>query len=193
MSEILNEPASVDRPAVVQYLRSRGAESMPHPGGTLLEHLLRVSHRLAAWGADADVQLAGMCHAAYGTDGFAESLVDLSDRAVLAGLIGERPEALVYLYGSCERAVTYPRLHTSPSPAFRDRFTQRDVDPRTEDVRAFLEITAANELDVFEHDEDLAARYGPWLYRLMQSVRDLVSPEAWNAVHLRLGDCPPDA
>ncbi|MFI9645548.1 DUF6817 domain-containing protein [Streptomyces sp. NPDC052040] len=192
MSEILDEPASVDCLAVVEYLRSLGAEDLPHPGGTLLEHLARVSQRLAGWGANTDVQLAGMCHAAYGTDGFAESLMSLADRAFLADMIGERAEALVYLYGSCDRAVTYPRLGASPRPAFRDRFTQLDVEPCTEDLRAFLEITAANELDVFEHNEDLAVRYGPGLYRMLRSVRGLVSPGAWSAVRSRLGDHAPD-
>lgn len=177
----------------MEYLRGLGAEGMPHPGGTLLEHLLRVSRRLAGWGADADIQLAGMCHAAYGTDGFAKSLTGLTDRAVLADLIGERAEALVYLYGSCDRAVTYPRLGTDPRPAFRDRFTWLDVDPPTEDLRAFLEITAANELDVFEHNKDLAARHGPGLYGLLRSVRGLLSPNAWTDVCLRLGDRSADA
>lgn len=172
----------------MEYLRSRGAQDLPHPGGTVLEHLVRVSRRLAEWGANDDVQLAGLCHAAYGTDGFAESLMSLADRAVLADLIGARAETLVYLYASCDRAMTYPRLDGSPRSAFRDRFTQIDVEPPTEDLRAFLEITAANELDVFEHNEDMTVRHGPWLYRLMRSARGLVSPEAWDAVRLQLAD-----
>ncbi|MEU0678020.1 DUF6817 domain-containing protein [Streptomyces sp. NPDC006172] len=52
----------------------------------------------AAWGADPDVQLAGLCHAGYGTDGFDGSLLGITERWVLAELIGDRAEALVYLY-----------------------------------------------------------------------------------------------
>lgn len=187
MSEILNEPASGNRPFVA-FLRARGAADMPHPGGTLLQHLVRVSDRLAEWGAPPAVQVAGLCHATYGTDGFAPSLLDLSDRAVLAELIGERAEALVYLYASCDRSVTYPRLRGGEEPVFRDRFADADCRPAPGELRAFLDITAANELDVFRHNEDLATRYGPAFYQLLESVRPLLSAAAWNAVRSDLGN-----
>jgi hypothetical protein len=187
VSEILSEPASDNRPVIEKFLRSRGAAEMAHPGGTLLEHLLRVSRRLRDWGAPPDVEIAGLCHAFYGTDGFAPTLLDLADRAVLAGLIGVRAEALVYLYASCDRAATYPRLRTGEQPVFRDRFTGTDHEPATEDLRAFLEITAVNELDVFQHNEELATRYGPGMYRLLEPVRTLLSAQAWEAVQRDLG------
>lgn len=176
---------------------------MPHPGGTLLEHLIRVSSRLAEWGAPSRVQIAGLCHAFYGTDGFAPTLLDVTsptDRAVLIDLIGQETEALVYLYASCDRAATYPRLRlgTGPTPGglspasepptFRDRFTETDHTPTPDDLSAFLAITAANELDVFAHNPDLAARYGPGLYRFLASepVRTLLSAPAWQAVQSAL-------
>lgn len=52
------------------FLRELGAEDIPHPGGTLLAHLRRVRTRLASWDARPALQLAGLCHAFYGTDGF---------------------------------------------------------------------------------------------------------------------------
>ena len=182
VSEILNEPASGHLSDIEEFLRSRGAADLAHPGGTLLEHLTRVRRRLADWGALPEVQIAGLCHAAYGTDGFARSLLDLAERAVLIELIGERAEKLVYLYASCDRAAVYPRLREGRQPVFHDRFTQTDHEPDTEDLRAFLEITAANELDVFAHNEDLATRHGPGLYRLLEPVRALLSASAWEAV-----------
>lgn len=187
MSEIPNEPASDNRSAVEQFLADRGAADMPHPGGTLLEHLIRVSRQLADWGAAPEVQVAGLCHATYGTDGFAPSLLELADRAVLVDLIGERAEALVYLYASCDRAATYPRLRNGERPVFRDRFTAADFQPDDEDLRVFLEITTANELDVFAHNADLASRYGPAMYRLLEPVRTLLSESAWKAVQRDLG------
>lgn len=187
MSEILNEPASDNRSVIEEFLRARGAADLTHPGGTLLEHLIRVRRRLADWGARPEVQIAGLCHAAYGTDGFAPSLLNLTDRAVLVELIGERAEALVYLYASCDRTATYPRLREGRQPVFHDRFTATDLDPDTEDLRAFLDVTAANELDVFEHNEDLATRYGPVLYRLMEPVHALMSAAGWEAVRRDLG------
>jgi hypothetical protein len=177
-----NTPASAGWGGIEDFLRSRDAAELAHPGGTLLEHLVRVRHRLADWGAPHEVQVAGLCHAAYGTDGFARSLVGLDDRPVLAALIGERAEALVYLYASCDRAATYPRFGSGHRPVFRDRFTGTDHDPATEDLRAFLEITAANETDVFEHNEDLAAQHSAGLRLVLEPVRHLLSASAWEAV-----------
>ena len=176
MSEILEEPAS-DRLAVIEsFLAAHGAEGMPHPGGTLLEHLIRVREQLAAWQTSADVQIAGLCHAAYGTDGFAPSLLDLADRAVLADLIGDRAEALVYLYASCDRGATYPRLGTGRPPAFRDRFSGAEFDPPGDDLRAFLAVTAANELDVFIHNAELKRQHGAAFLRFLERLAPLLTP-----------------
>ncbi|MFI2641757.1 VOC family protein [Streptomyces sp. NPDC018610] len=172
---------------VEDFLRHRGADRVPHPGGTLLAHLVRVARTLAEWGADPDVQIAGLCHAAYGTDGFDQDLLPLTERATLAELIGERAEALVHFYGSCDRGAVYPRLGGDRPPVFRDRFTGGEHTPAEADLRAFLEITAANELDVMAHNEELAARHGAALYELFARSRDLLSAEAWAACTRVLG------
>ncbi|MFF2076556.1 DUF6817 domain-containing protein [Kitasatospora sp. NPDC058162] len=166
---------------VEEFLRAHEADRIPHPGGTLLEHLARVATLLADWGTDSAVQAAGLCHAAYGTDGFDGALLGLDERDTLAEVIGDRAEALVYLYASCGRAAVYPRLGRDDVPLFHDRFTGEDYSPPEEDLRAFLAITAANELDVFIHNPELAARYGPVLYELLSRARELLPPAAWRA------------
>ncbi|MFD8543247.1 DUF6817 domain-containing protein [Streptomyces sp. NPDC059649] len=187
----------------MDFLRARGAGRMPHPGGTLLEHLLRVARLLGEWDADPAVQVAGLCHAAYGTDGFDQTLLDVGEldvgkldvggleaggRAVLTELIGERAEALVHLYASCDRDVVYPRFGGGRRPVvFRDRFTGQEHTPPEPDVRAFLEITAANELDVLAHNAELAERYGPALCRLFTRAQDLLSAAARDACEHHLG------
>ncbi|GAA2376761.1 DUF6817 domain-containing protein [Streptomyces cuspidosporus] len=109
-------------PAVQAFLRARGAGETKHPGGTLLDHLNRVARLLAEWGAGPDLKAAGLCHAMYGTDGYDHALMGTDERELLAELIGERAEALVHLYASCDRAVVYPRLASGRSAVFRDRF-----------------------------------------------------------------------
>ncbi|WP_327140258.1 DUF6817 domain-containing protein [Nocardia sp. NBC_01327] len=168
-----------------QFLVGHGADRIPHPGGTLLAHLIRVADVLAGWDADENIQLAGLCHAAYGTDGFAQSLLELPERATLAALIGNQAEALVYFYGSCDRGFVYPRLATSPV-LFRDRFTGADSRPPTPAMSAFLEITAANELDVMAHNEALAAQHGAALHALFAGARQYLSPKAWEACDAQL-------
>ncbi|MFJ8143067.1 DUF6817 domain-containing protein [Streptomyces sp. NPDC096013] len=172
---------------IEEFLRDRGADDMLHPGGTLLAHLGRVQGLLAEWGADSVVQTAGLCHATYGTDGFAPHLLPVDDRATLIALIGEPAEALVYLYASCDRGAVYPRVDGTTDLAFRDRFTGRELSPPVDQLRAFFDITAANELDVLAHNTELAARYGPGLHALLTRAGTLLSPAAREAVNRQLG------
>ncbi|WP_377273176.1 DUF6817 domain-containing protein [Peterkaempfera sp. SMS 1(5)a] len=186
------ERSAAQWPRVEEFLRDRGAARMAHPGGTLLDHLLRVANLLSTWGAQPAVQLAGLCHAAYGTDGFDQSLMDTDERKLLAELIGDRAEALVSLYASCDRATVYPRLGSGNPVVFRDRFTGREHTPAEADQRAFLEITAANELDVLAHNAGLAEQHGPGLYRLFARSRELLSAPAWGACVVQLGRVQPE-
>ena len=168
------------RDAVTRFLLTHGAGDIEHPGGTLFEHLQRVAGTLAAWGAGEDVQLAGLCHATYGTDGFGTALLEIARRAELRQLIGARAEDLVYLYGSLDRGATYPRLGDA-TVVVRDRFTGQEHEPSEEDIRAVVEITAANELDVVEHNAELARKYGTQLRGLFERAGDRLSEPARQA------------
>nr|BFD88244.1 hypothetical protein StreXyl84_76450 [Streptomyces sp. Xyl84] len=169
-------PASTDR--AVTLLRDFGAESIPHPGGTLLTHLQRVQARLAAWKARPALQLAGLCHAFYGTDGFPTALLPLDRRDDLAAVIGAEAEAIVYLYASCDRKATYPDLHQADA-AFHDRFTGRSHVPGPQVRRDFTELSAANEVDLAIIDPAFRDTWGPALLALFTRVRDLLSAGAW--------------
>jgi pimeloyl-ACP methyl ester carboxylesterase len=161
-------------------LRVRGAAAIDHPGGSLLAHLRRVQTVLAEWGADEEVQLAGLCHAAYGTDGFGVALFALNERPVLAEAIRPEAEALAYLYASCDREKTYPQLAESVV-TFTDRFNGGRHVPPQSDLRAFMEITAANELDVIDHDPELADQHGLALAALFGTARQHLSESAQKA------------
>ncbi|GAB2550522.1 DUF6817 domain-containing protein [Nocardia heshunensis] len=178
-------PLASRRTRVERFLRDRGADTIAHPGGTLLAHLNRVADTLAAWGHDADLQLAGLAHAVYGTDGFDRWLVELSDRATVVALVGERTESLIYLYAACDRKAVYPHIDATPT-VFRDRFTGTEFEPTTADFNAFLELTVANELDVLAHNPQLAAEIGKPLYDLFTRVRPHLTPAAWSACQLQL-------
>ena len=134
---------------VVERLRARGADRLDHPGGTLLEHLFRVGDRLRCRGAELQTVAAGLCHAAYGTAGFPQALLGLSERGLLASWIGPGAETLVYLYCASDRRKASPEdgwpwtLH--------DRFTGARVTTTDHVARALLDITLANEIDVLEH------------------------------------------
>ncbi|MBL1116950.1 hypothetical protein JK364_31885 [Streptomyces sp. 110] len=181
-------PAAADR--AVTLLRRLGAARIAHPGGsTLLAHLQRVRARLAAWGARPELQLAGLCHAFYGTDGFPVTLLPLGRRGELVAVIGAEAEAIVYLYASCDRKATCPALG-DPDAVFHDRFTGRAHTPEPRLLRDFAELSAANELDLARLDPALRERRGPELLALFTRCRPLLSRPAWLDGHATLAPSP---
>jgi hypothetical protein len=175
-------PFLSDDTAIETFLEEHGAAGIPHPGGTLLQHLRRVAACLARWRAPSAWRAAGYCHASYGTDGFDTALIDVADRPLLQGIIGPEAERLVYIYASCDRAAVYPRLDGTPAVNFRDRFRGESVTLADQELRAFAELTVANELDVLRHNSELAARLGGRLASLFQRMKPLLSPAAAQAV-----------
>ncbi|WTZ41485.1 hypothetical protein OG241_23165 [Streptomyces sp. NBC_01390] len=168
------------------FLRQLGAEQIGHPGGTLLAHLCRVYRLLAAWEARPALRLAGLCHAAYGTDGFPTALLSLDRRVELARVIGPEAEEIVHVYAAMDRKATYPGL-ARPNTPFYDRFTggARAVNrSRREDL---AELTAANELDLARVSPVFRDQWGPDLLALFSGFRPLLSGRAWEDVEATLG------
>jgi hypothetical protein len=159
-----------------RLLAERGADELDHPGGTLGAHLRRVADRLARHGADETTRLAGLWHAAYGTDGFPVALFGLDERDLVAGAVGQAAEAEVYLYASCDRAATYPGLG-APIVTFVDRFSGAAAGLPRERLATFAAITVANELDIVDHLAlDGAGRAR--LHGILAPMADLVTPAA---------------
>jgi hypothetical protein len=164
---------------VREWLSERGADAIPHAGGSLAEHLVRVHDRLAGLDLGEDVALAGLTHAAYGTDGFPASLLDVAERRELRALVGERAELLVYRYAGCDRGHTWRALPRTG--LIRSRFTGACEAPPPDELRAFVDLSIVNELDVAQHDPAAAARYG-------DDLRDLVARWAGLATPAVVGD-----
>ncbi|MGR4850388.1 DUF6817 domain-containing protein [Streptomyces sp. LARHCF252] len=170
-------PAAADQ--AIALLRELGAADIAHPGGTLVAHLQRVQGQLAEWGARPALQLAGLCHAFYGTDGFPTALLSPSSRTELAEVIGAEAEANVYLYASCDRQTTYPTLADADG-AFRNRFTGRLHTPEAPLRRDFAELSVANELDLARVDSAFREKWGAELLALFTRFRPLLSELAWS-------------
>jgi hypothetical protein len=171
---------SSNNQAVMDFLETAGARTIEHPGGTLLAHLGRTRDRLAAWGADDDVQLLGLAHAIYGTDGLALNLLGLGHGEELTALVGPVVEQQIYLYASCDRRATYPHLADRPTVSFQDRFTGQTRDLPATDLTGFAMLTAANELDVLLNSSEPIPGHREWLLRLVTKVRDLLTDRAWT-------------
>jgi len=159
---------------VLEWLRERGAESVPHAGGSLYEHLGRVADRLARHGASEAECLAALTHAAYGTDGFPVVLLDVVDRPVLRDLIGAEAEELVYRYGGCDRGRTWRAL---PSTGMIwSRFTGHCESPTPAGLRAFADLSIVNELDVYERSPEIAEKAGDYFRSVFPTWEPITSP-----------------
>ncbi|GAA3763725.1 DUF6817 domain-containing protein [Micromonospora maritima] len=157
------------------WLRRRGTDRIAHPGGTLYAHLCRVDERLAALGCDSAVQAAGLTHAVYGTDGFDLVLLDRAERAVLRDLVGVDAEEIVHLYGACDRGRTWRTL--AETGQVFDRFAGRVRTPDPARLRSLVDLSIVNELDVVEHDPEIADRYGAYFRDLFASWAPLASEQ----------------
>jgi hypothetical protein len=157
-----------------EWLRERGAGNVPHAGGSLYDHLGRVHDRLCTLGLGPDVQLAGLTHAVYGTDGFGVSLLDVADRQILRDLVGVAVELQVYRYGGCDRGHTWRAL--GATCLIRSRFNGACESPPPDELRAFVDLSIVNELDVAEHDPAIAAKYGDYFRDIFAGWSHLASP-----------------
>jgi pimeloyl-ACP methyl ester carboxylesterase len=167
--------------AIVAFAR-RGALEIEHPGGTLLDHLVRTGEALRSWGAADDLVLAGVAHAAYGTDGFDTAPFALDERSTVAEVIGEDAETLVYLYASCDRRATLPRIGRSENAMFHDRFTGTSRTLSAREHHSLAELTVANELDLVRHSPVFHDEHGPALRALFTAWTDVVSEGARMSV-----------
>ncbi len=165
---------------LVVFLRQHGAAELDHPGGRLVDHLLRVRDLLGSWGASDVLRVAGLCHAVYGTAGFPRPLLEPTRRADFARLVGPEAEELVYRYGSADRARLWPQLGTGDEAQLHDRLTGATHRIRGQQLRDFVELTVANELDLARHDPVFAAATWPGLWDQFRRWRTLLSIPAWS-------------
>ncbi|MEV8373210.1 DUF6817 domain-containing protein [Kribbella sp. NPDC056861] len=165
----------------------RGADELDHAGGTLYVHLHRVAKRLRELGGSETLVLAGLAHAAYGTDGFPTHLFDWQqERSVLEAVIGPDAELLVYRYGACDRETSWRDL--AEHSTVTDRFTGTSEELSSAELREFVDLTIVNELDVLDHAPDLRPKLQAFLQEQIPRWQSLASPavtaEANRAVGL---------
>lgn len=183
LAEVLAAAANagdVRRRRIEALLRAGGAKRIDHPGGTLADHLDRTGAVLEDWSAEPWVVDAGRLHAAYGTDGFPHPLPGVTPEKVVAA-VGARSERLIDLYCHCHRARSYPTF-IGAAPTVIDRRDGAGHALDRAQLRAFAELTVANELDVLARAPNLNERHGPGLAKLFSSLRPLVGRQARGAI-----------
>ena len=167
-------------------LMALGAGDFEHLNGSLVDHLKGTRELLRHWGAADYLCDAGLFHAAYGTAGFVETMVDLNQRTNIRQVIGAEAESLVYLYCSCDRDYVFTPDIGQSAIKFKDRFTQERFVLDAVQARAFCELTVANELELVLSSADFAAQYGADLYRLFDNIGYYLSEQAIDAYRSRM-------
>jgi hypothetical protein len=176
------------------YLRSLGAGESAHVVATLLDHLRATEALLRSWGNPEPVCIAGLCHAAYGTDGFRQALLDPARRAALADRIGAQAERIAYLYGACDRQRFYPRLGGPDELAMPDRFTGAEAPISQEELAAICEIAVANECELAQSGPAYRRKHAAALLDLFARMEGRASGAALaHARALLSPDAPEEA
>ena len=67
---------------------------------------------------------------------------------MIAGAIGVEAEAIVYLYGACDRDAFHPRIGTPHETQFVDRFSRSEYGIAPSALADFCELTLANEFEL---------------------------------------------
>ena len=172
----------VSKQAQYSQLAALGAGQLAHSNGSLIQHLTGTQRLLSQWGAATVLQDAGLYHAVYGTDGFDQPLLPISERARVAKIIGFEAEAIVYLYGACDRSYLWPTLGTGAKHiGYKDRFTGQYKVLTEEQLSAYCELTVANELEIAQGNAAFVQAQGEDLLRLFTSMRPYLSDAAYKA------------
>jgi hypothetical protein len=169
-----------------EALKSLGAGDFEHLNGTLIAHLKGTRDILISWGASSVLCDSGLYHAAYGTDGFDESLVSLTQRNDIAALIGKEAEELVYLYCSCDRGYVFPKIGLFQHTKFKNRFSGYEFSLTNKQSKLFCELTVANEMELVCNSQGFKGTYGDGLLKLFESMKAFLSERAIQAYRQEL-------
>lgn len=108
---------------ILKQLEELSVSNFEHLNGDLLSHLLGTFQILEEWGSPEFLCYAGLFHAVYGTFAYQNPVVGTNARKEIVGIIGEKAETLVYLYGSCDRTHLYGQFGNTKSIFHKNRFT----------------------------------------------------------------------
>ncbi|HEX7028496.1 MAG TPA: hypothetical protein VF268_14745, partial [Gammaproteobacteria bacterium] len=136
----------------------------------------------------ADLQDAGLYHAAYGTASFAESMVSISQRHEIAAIIGESAEEIVYQYCACDRKAFFARIGDEHNPEFKNRFTGEFYYLGSGMLKKFCELTAANEVEIAIDNPEFVAENGAALRDLLTRMTPYLSTAAQAKIRKVFGD-----
>ena len=132
---------------------------------------------LKAWGAREALQQAGLFHQAYSKGQVNDhQLICYNQRQLIAVVIGQESENIVYHYCACDRERFFNSLMQDAVPLYIDRFTQSETCLAPQLLNDLCEILVATELESLlntsaknalteQHNRQFLSRLSPYLSR----------------------------
>jgi len=155
-----------------------GAGDFEHLDGSLIEHSVGTRNLLDQWSASDTLKDAGLYHAAYGTAGFNEKLISVTQRDQIRKIIGDQAEEIVYQYCACDRQSFYAQIGVAEVPEFKNRFTGDRYRLPSDLMMQFCEFTAANETEIAMDNPNFLEVHGEELSRLFSKMTAYLSDAA---------------
>lgn len=127
---------------LLSFLRSVGADALPHSNRHLLDHLIGTERLLAEWECDNVVRRAGLFHSIYGTNVFKTTSVSITERSKIRNLIGKKAERLVFLFCVSKRPSAF--IEALGSGQIRNRYSEEQIVVSRIELEHLIEIECAN-------------------------------------------------
>ena len=172
--------AKIDLEKHTAFLKELGADSKQHDGRVLLNHLLGACKLLDQWGCRRALCLAGLFHAAYGTEHF-PAILTPQDRDKLRAQIGADAEELAWIFSTMDRTTLKPFDPSTLGYAVRSREKRQLIPVSPEQWQDLVDLTLANSLEAMPHLGWLQRRrcknhLRPFLPFASHTVQRAVSP-----------------
>lgn len=172
-----------------QELEKLGAGEFEHLDGSLIDHLKGTRDLLKKWNASVELQEAGLYHAAYGTAGFDQAFVSIELRSKIGNILGKAAEEIVYQYCACNRNSFFGQFGKQLNLNFPNRFTGKSYELSSNMLKAFCELTAANEIEIAVGNSQFINEHGSGLRALFKNMAPYLSSAAVGKVNSVFGGC----
>jgi (p)ppGpp synthase/HD superfamily hydrolase len=151
-----------------------------HFGRPLKEHLMGTHDLLAQWRNAKHVCLAGLFHSVYGTKTFSTAALRTESRDDVRALIGERAEALAFIFGMSDRK--YLLLENRfPPYCWIDHRSGEKTEISSDVLNELIEIEVANFVEQMAFQTEISDSGIQDMQHRFESARSRMSTGAREA------------
>lgn len=167
------------RDAYWQLLNHIGAHRVPHSGRTLVDHLRGTYELLLRWECDEVTCVAGLFHSIYGTQTFAQSLLDRSQRNYVRHAIGATAEQLVFLFSICDRDSFFENIGVR-NASLPSKVTGGLIEVSSETLSKLVKIEVANTLEQIPYKKRISDKVMEIYARQCKAAKPVIPDQAFR-------------